>query len=76
MKTTKDPSRKKKPPTGPSRGLRTQIKNDLKCILGCCNHAIDNPKCRYTKIVDAADPAGAQYKLIVKMIEKELKEGK
>ena len=59
--------------TEPSRGLKTQFKKDLECILGCCNHPYTSKTCVYwTKIVDSADPARAQHARIVKLIQKHL----
>lgn len=56
--------------TARSKGLTAQNKKDLECILGLCKHsALTNTKCLYwDKVVDAADPAQEQYKLIVKLI--------
>lgn len=63
-------TRTEKPLTTRSRGLTAQNKKDLECILGLCKHsAFTNTKCLYwDKVVDAADPAQEQYKLIVKLI--------
>lgn len=65
-----NPSRTKKRNTAHSRGLTAQNKKDLECILGLCKHnAMSNTKCLYwDKVVDSADPAQEQYKLIVKLI--------
>ena len=73
MKTTKDPSRKKKPLTGPSRAQLEQIRKPLQCILGCCGHDYTSRTCLYwKKVVDAADPAEMQLKLIMKLFKEKL----
>lgn len=61
---------KKKRAREPSRGLTAQNKKTLECILGLCKHsAMTNTKCLYwDKVVDAADPAAEQYKLIIKLL--------
>lgn len=60
----------KKRVTARSRGLTAQNKKTLECILGVCKHSpFTNTKCLYwDKVVDAADPAQEQYKLIIKLI--------
>ena len=59
----------KKRVTARSKGLTVQNKKDLECILGMCNHSITSKTCLYwNKVVDANNPAEAQYKLIVKLI--------
>lgn len=74
MKTVNISTQKEKRVREPSRGLRTQIKNDLKCILGACTHAPTSRTCLYwNKVVDAEDPAEIQFKLISKIIENEMK---
>lgn len=68
-KTVKNPSSKKKAHTAQSKGLTAQNKKDLECILGVCKHEISSKTCLYwNKIVDAEDPARAQYKLIERML--------
>ena len=62
-------SSKKKPLRTQNRGLTAQNKKDLECILGLCSHSITSKTCLYwNKVVDAEDPAAAQYRLIVKLI--------
>lgn len=62
-------SSKKKPLRTQNRGLTAQNKKDLECILGLCSHSITSKTCLYwNKVVDAENPAGAQYRLIVKLI--------
>ena len=70
MKTVKNTSQPKKRVRTQNKGLTAQNKKDLECILGLCNHsAFGSAKCLYwDKVVDAADPAQMQYKLIVKLI--------
>lgn len=59
----------KKRVTTRSKGLTLQNKKDLECILGLCTHSITSKTCLYwNKVVDAENPAGVQYKLIVKLI--------
>lgn len=53
-----------------NKGLRTQYKKTLECILGLCNHGPEAKTCLYwTKVVDNEDPALEQYKLIEKLIK-------
>lgn len=53
-----------------NKGLRTQNKKTLECILGLCNHGPEAKTCLYwTKVVDSEDPAAVQYKLIEKLIK-------
>lgn len=60
---------KKKRVVGPSRGLTAQKKKDLECILGLCSHSISSKTCLYwNKVVDAENPAGVQYRLIIKLL--------
>lgn len=52
-----------------NKGLTAQKKKTLECILGLCTHSIENKNCLYwNKVVDAENPAGVQYKLIIKLI--------
>ena len=62
-------SSKKKPLRTQNKGLTAQKKKTLECILGLCSHDISSKTCLYwNKVVDAENPAGVQYKLIVKLI--------
>lgn len=64
-----NPSTKKKRSTAQNKGLTAQNKKDLECILGACKHEPTSKTCLYwNKVVDAEDPAKAQYKLIIKII--------
>lgn len=67
---TQNPTSKKKRVVARSKGLTAQKKKDLECILGLCKHsALSSTKCLYwDKVVDAADPAEEQFKLITKLI--------
>lgn len=52
-----------------NKGLTAQKKKTLECILGLCTHSMENKNCLYwNKVVDAENPAGVQYKLIIKLI--------
>lgn len=63
-------SRPTKRVTARSKGLTAQNKKDLECILGLCAHSpMGKTKCLYwDKVVDAADPAKEQYKLISRLL--------
>lgn len=68
-KTTKNPSSATKRVVGASRALTAQNKKALECILGLCSHKEGAKGCLYWKIVDADDPARAQYDLIIKLMK-------
>lgn len=70
MKTVKNASSGAKRVRTQTKGLTAQNKKDLECVLGLCKHSpFTNTKCLYwDKVVDAADPAREQYKLIIKII--------
>lgn len=73
----KNPSSQKKRAREPARGLTAQNKKDLECILGVCKHEVPGKsKCLYwDKVVDNDDPAKVQFDLIVKLLNKVLKDG-
>lgn len=49
--------------------LSEKQKKELECILGLCSHSINSKTCVYwNKVVDSENPAGIQFKLIVKLI--------
>jgi hypothetical protein len=69
MKTVKNTSSGAKRVRTQNKGLTAQKKKTLECILGLCTHSIENKNCLYwNKVVDAENPAGVQYKLIIKLI--------
>jgi len=69
MKTVKNASSGAKRVRTQNKGLTAQNKKDLECILGACKHEPTSKTCLYwNKVVDAEDPAKAQYKLIIKII--------
>lgn len=68
MGTVKHTSSTQKRAATRSNGLTVQNKKDLECILGLCSHSITSKTCKYwNKVVDAENPAGVQYKLIIKL---------
>lgn len=66
IEMVKTSTQKKKPLTAQNRGVREQ----LKCILGACNHVPTSTVCIYwKKVVDCDDPANMQLKLIEKLMD-------